>query len=147
MYLKFRFYMYLKEGLYTWIFHAQCKFFFLRLNFLWCRLNRRISQKISSHRKIQLYGLPFTNGSFVLSLVEFGPLVLEKTKYRFIYFCYFIIFSSWKGWGPFIWTNLIWAFSSGEVKRSTQLPVHIIIKFYVKFLFLASDWLEENLED
>ena len=55
--LKFRFYMYLKEGLYTWTIQSQYLIYFLRLNFLRWRLNRRISQKIAPRRKIQLYGI------------------------------------------------------------------------------------------
>ena len=55
--LKFRFYMYLKEGLYTWTFEAQYLIYFLRLHFLRWRLHRRISQKIAPRRKIHLFGI------------------------------------------------------------------------------------------
>ena len=55
--LTFRFYMYLKEGLYTWTFQAQYLFYFLRFNFLRWRLNSRISQKIAPRRNIQLYDI------------------------------------------------------------------------------------------
>ena len=55
--LKFRFYMYIKEELYTWTIQVQYLIYFLRLIFLRWRLNRRISQKNSTPRKIQLYGI------------------------------------------------------------------------------------------
>ena len=54
---KFRFYMYPKEELYMLTFYAQYLIYFLLLNFLWLRLNRRISQKITSRGKILLYGI------------------------------------------------------------------------------------------
>ena len=50
----------------------------------------------------------FTKGCFVTSLVEIGPVVLEKKilKSFSIYFYYFImIFPLRRAW-PFIWTNL-----------------------------------------
>ena len=52
--------------------------------------------------------IPFTQGCFVPSLVEIGPVVLEKKILTFssMYFHYFIIISPWKKAGPFIWTNL-----------------------------------------
>ena len=52
--------------------------------------------------------IPFTQGCFVSSLDEIGPMVIEKKifKYLSMYFCYFVIISSWKRAGPFIWTNL-----------------------------------------
>ena len=49
---------------------------------------------------------PFTQGCFVPSLVEIGPVVLEKTLILSMYFRYFVIISPWKRAGPFIWTNL-----------------------------------------
>ena len=80
------------------------------------------------------------------SLVEIGPVVLEKKIFKMLlmYFCYFVMISPWKRVWPFIWTNLnslyprmkskmlkiykrmdrqtddvrqlTWAFSSGELK-------------------------------
>ena len=55
---KFRFYMYLKEGLYTWTFYAQYLIYFLRLNFLWWRLECRISQKIVPQQKNPIIQYP-----------------------------------------------------------------------------------------
>ena len=45
---------------------------------------------------------------FVLNLVEFGPVVLEKKifKFRQSIFRYFVIISFWERAWPFIWTNL-----------------------------------------
>ena len=49
----------------------------------------------------------FTQGCSVPSLVEIGPVVLEKKIFLIInVFCYFVIISPWKRAGPFIWTNL-----------------------------------------
>ena len=47
---------------------------------------------------------PFTQGCFVPSLVEIGPVVLEKKDFLIssMYFQYFIIFSQWKRAWPFI---------------------------------------------
>ena len=52
--------------------------------------------------------IPFTQGCFVLRLVEIGPVVLEKNilKFRKVYFHYIVIISPWQRAGPFIWTNL-----------------------------------------
>ena len=48
--------------------------------------------------------ISFTQGCFVPSLVEIGPLVLDFQN-SFMYFRYFVIFSPWKRAWPFIWTN------------------------------------------
>ena len=51
--------------------------------------------------------IPFTKRCFVLSLVEIGPLVLQKMILNLsMYFRYFVMISPWKRAGPFIWTNL-----------------------------------------
>jgi hypothetical protein len=53
--------------------------------------------------------IPFIQGWFVPSLIDFGPLVLEKTfflkKKNSVYFHSFAIISSWRGTIPFLWTN------------------------------------------
>ena len=61
--LIFRFYMYLKEGLYIGTFYLQYLIHCLQLNLLRWRLNRRIFVKIALRRKIQLY----SNAGFNLS--------------------------------------------------------------------------------
>ena len=78
--LKFRFYMYLKEGLYMQTIQAQYLINFLRLNFLRWRLNCRISQKIAPRRKVQLYGI---HEYFILNWLSWK----EKKKHEF--FMYF----------------------------------------------------------
>ena len=52
--------------------------------------------------------IPFTQGCFVPSLVEIGPVVLEKKIFKFhqCIFAICVIISPWKRAGPFIWTNL-----------------------------------------
>ena len=52
--------------------------------------------------------IPFIQGCFVPSLVEIGPVVLEKRIFLFwlMYFRYFVIICPWKRAGPFIWINL-----------------------------------------
>ena len=53
--------------------------------------------------------IPFTQGYIVPSLVEIGPVVLEKKIFLIssMYFRYFLVISFlWKRVGPFIWTNL-----------------------------------------
>ena len=51
--------------------------------------------------------LPFTQGCIVPSLVEFGPVGLEKDfLISSLYFCHWVIISPWKRVGSFIWTNL-----------------------------------------
>ena len=45
----------------------------------------------------------FIQKCFVLRLVEIGSVVLEKKIFKFHYF---VIISTWKRAGPFIWTNL-----------------------------------------
>ena len=50
----------------------------------------------------------FPQGCFVQSLVEIGPVVLEKNIFWILsmYFCYFIIISPWKKVLPFLRMNL-----------------------------------------
>ena len=48
--------------------------------------------------------ISFTQGCFVPSLVEIGPLVLDFQN-SFMYFRYFVIISPWKRAWPFIWLN------------------------------------------
>ena len=50
----------------------------------------------------------FTKGCFVTSLVEIGPVVLEKKMFKFrqCIFAICVIISPLKRAGPFIWTNL-----------------------------------------
>ena len=52
--------------------------------------------------------IPYTQGWFMLSLVEIGLVVLEKKIFLNLsmYFCNFVIISPWKRAGSFIWTNL-----------------------------------------
>ena len=52
--------------------------------------------------------IPFTQGCFVPSLVEIGPVFFEKKIFLILsmYFHYFVIISPWKMAGPFIWTNV-----------------------------------------
>ena len=52
--------------------------------------------------------IPFTQGHFVLSLVEMGPVVLDKMSFAnmSIHFRNIVIFSPWKRTWPFVWTNL-----------------------------------------
>ena len=51
--------------------------------------------------------IPFTQRCFVSSLVEIGPVVLEKKIFKFfMYFCYFVFISPWKRAWLFILTNL-----------------------------------------
>ena len=54
--------------------------------------------------------VPFTKECFLLSLVEIGPVVLEKNIFKissvWCIFCYFVIISPWKREWPFLWTNL-----------------------------------------
>ena len=52
--------------------------------------------------------IPFTQGCFVPSLVEIGPVVLEKKifKFRQCICTICVIISPWKRTEPFIWTNL-----------------------------------------
>ena len=60
--------------------------------------------------------IPFTQGWFVPSLVEFGPVVLEKKS------------KMWKVNGQTTdnrWSEkLTWTFGSGELKRSEHIQVH-----------------------
>ena len=44
--------------------------------------------------------IPFTQGYFVPSLVEIGPVILMKKIFQ-----NFVIISTWKRAGPFIWTS------------------------------------------
>ena len=48
---------------------------------------------------------PFTQEYFVPSMVETGPVPLEKIL-SLMYFRYLVIVCAWKRTGPFIWTNL-----------------------------------------
>ena len=53
--------------------------------------------------------IPLNQGYFVLSLVEIDPVVLKKKILKFhqcIFAISYIIISSWKKAGPFIWINL-----------------------------------------
>ena len=51
--------------------------------------------------------IPFTQGFFVPSSVEIGPVVLEKiSKFCQCIFRYFVMISPWKRAGPFVWKNL-----------------------------------------
>ena len=47
--------------------------------------------------------IPFTQGCFLPSLLEIGPVILEK---KILNFRNFVIIPPWKRAGPFIWTNL-----------------------------------------
>ena len=44
-------------------------------------------------------GIPFTQVSFVPSLVEIGPVFIDKIFFLSMYLCYFIIISPWKKGG------------------------------------------------
>ena len=52
--------------------------------------------------------IPFTQECIVQSLVEIGPLLLEKKilKMLSMCLCYFVIICSWKRARPLIWINL-----------------------------------------
>ena len=79
-----------------------------------------------------MYG--FIQGCFVSSLVEIGPVVVEKKIFKIssMYFCYFVIISHWKSAGLFICFNYkILVFSSNakqlsELVRSAPILPHII---------------------
>ena len=93
--------------------------------------------------------IPFIQGGFVLSLVEIGPLVLQMKIFfnLSMYFHYFVITSSWKKAGPFIWTNLIhfqprinsakfdwnWPSGSGE-KDFYNMNVFFQFRYYLPFI-------------
>ena len=73
-------------------------------------LIKRRKKHIIYFMKIELSSIgqawiPFTLGCFVPNLVEIGHVVLEKNIFIFLYissmyFCYFVIISSWKMRGP-----------------------------------------------
>ena len=51
--------------------------------------------------------IPFTQGCIVSRLIEIGPLVLKKNLLMSsMYYRYFVIISTLKKTGPFIWTRL-----------------------------------------
>ena len=62
--------------------------------------------------------IPFTQGYFVPSLVEIGPVILMKKIFQ-----NFVIISTWKRAGPFIWTspnNALYQVLSRKLARGSE---------------------------
>ena len=77
--------------------------------------------------------IPFTQRCFVSSLVEIGPVVLEKIFKFFMYFCYFVFISPWKRAWLFILTNLNPLTQGCFVPSSVEIGLVVIEKKIFKF--------------
>ena len=95
----------------------------------------------------------FTQGWFVLSIIEIGWLVLERKIFKLVNLHYFVIMSPWKRAGPFIWTNLNplhpkilcakfgWNWPTGSVEDDfSNLSMYFHYFIHCSNLPLEEDW-------
>ena len=103
--------------------------------------------------------IPITQGCFVPSLVEIGPVVLEKKIFQFCHYifcnlsicqCYFVIISPWKRAGPFILNKLefpsakdalcqVWLKLTQWIWRRIFLNFIIVFSLFRNYLPLEND--------